>query len=152
MRNFLVILLCTSCIACSFNDSLEVKNLQSQVKIVTEELANTKLELAVLKNDLDAPLAHFVYFQLKEDADRSSFITELRRLSEIKSVKNFEIGVFKNLDDPRALSEYDVSIAMAFRNETAYEEYQNDPIHLDVKGNLKPFLAGPPVSYDYMKQ
>ena len=79
-------------------------------------------------------------------------MNELERLEVIKEVQNLEIGVFEDLGDTRALSNYGVAMQMHFRDTTAYRIYQNHPTHLEVRAQLKTYLAAPPVTYDFIQQ
>jgi len=41
---------------------------------------------------------------------------------------------------------------MSLKNEKAYQDYQKHPIHLALKENTKQYMAGPPVTYDFVKK
>ena len=100
----------------------------------------------------DKRLVHLVWFKLKPDTDRAGFIQRLKKLDEIDPVLNFEVGQFADLQDPRAMSDFQVAMQMAFKNEKDYQTYQSHPIHLDLKKRIGNDLAGPPVTYDYWSQ
>ena len=100
----------------------------------------------------DKRLVHLVWFKLKPNTDRGDFIQRLKKLDKIDPVRNFEVGQFADLQDPRAMSDFQVAIQMAFNSEKDYQTYQSHPIHLDLKARIGDYLAGPPVTYDYWSQ
>ena len=100
-------------------------------------------------------LVHAVYFDVVDSlsADElATFAAQLKRLEQINGVQNFKVGAFQELGDTRALSTYEWAILMTFSDSTEYRKYQQDPIHLDVKKSVGPFLAGKPASYDFVTQ
>jgi hypothetical protein len=97
-------------------------------------------------------LKHIVLFNLKDSLPEVShdlFLQSMDQLSTIPEVIEFEWGKFAELEDPRALSEYEYIMRMGFENREAYKRYQNDSLHLRIKKKLRPFLAAPPATYDY---
>ena len=129
-----------------------------------EELQTTRAALSAAMARLDSiqsllanpkagpansALVHIVFFKLKPDADPLSLIDELKKMEAIEQITSLKIGTFQNLGDPRALSDYGLLMEMAFASETAYQAYQQHPIHLAVKASIQPSLAGPPATYDY---
>lgn len=97
-------------------------------------------------------LKHIVLFNLKDSLPEVShdyFLQNMDLLSTIPEVIEFEWGKFAELEDPRALSEYEYIMRMGFENREAYKRYQQDSLHLEIKKKLIPFLAGPPATYDY---
>lgn len=99
----------------------------------------------------DNGFRHMVMLKLKPELDNKKYALlqeELQRLSSIPGVNDFSINHFRSLGDPRALSDYQLSIDMYFENEADYRSYQKHPVHLAVKAALKPYLAGPPAVYD----
>ncbi|MEO1715250.1 MAG: Dabb family protein [Bacteroidota bacterium] len=100
-------------------------------------------------------IVHTVYFNVLDSlsADELAvFIKHLKRLEQIEGVHDFKVGAYQELGDPRALNAYECAILMTFSDSTAYREYQKDPIHLDVKKAVGPYLAGRPASYDFVTQ
>ncbi len=97
------------------------------------------------------PLVHMVYFKTKENADIKTLIKEIQKIEAIPVLKNLEVGTFKNLGDSRAMSEFGVFMQMRFANEADYQSYQNHPMHIALKKSAGPYLAGPPVTYDYIR-
>ena len=65
---------------------------------------------------------------------------------------DLEVGPFEELGDTRALSQYGLFMQMSFANKAAYEVYQKHPTHLALRENTGQFMAGPPVTYDFMKK
>jgi len=127
---------------------------------VQEELSKTKVALKEayttidqLKNQIEpeGELVHLVFFKTKPDVDLKSLFVAIEKLKEIEVVKDLQVGPFENLGDQRALSEYTVLMEMSFDHKAAYEKYQAHPIHLALKESLGKYLAGPPATYDYLK-
>lgn len=78
-------------------------------------------------------------------------IEEIKKLEAIEQVHEMQVGQFKDLGDQRALSDYELFLQMSFTDEAAYQTYQKHPIHLTLKEKAGAYLAGPPVTYDYIK-
>jgi len=91
-------------------------------------------------------------FRLKPDADQAKLVEEVNKLESIEGLMDLQVGPFKELGDKRALSEYSMMMEMSFEDETAYQKYQAHPLHLALKENTKSLMAGPPATYDYLKQ
>ena len=113
-----------------------------------KELSETKARLEAAKgalqklNPTETPLVHEVYFNLKDDLtseQAESFYQEILKLKGIPVVQNLIVGDFKNLDDPRAFSDYEIKMSMEFMNEKEYADYQEHPIHLALKKALIDF-------------
>ncbi len=126
-----------------------------------EELATTKAELKAAQNQIEAlksqiepegELVHIVLFRLTPDADQVKFVAEVNKMKDIEGLMDLQIGLFKELGDKRALSEYAMMLEMSFEDEAAYQKYQTHPLHLALKENIKSSMAGPPATYDYIKQ
>ena len=129
--------------------------LLDQLKAAEKALAATQAELRMLKMttaDDKGKIVHFVYFKLKPEVEVAAIVEEIKKLKTIGSLDDFEVGTFKDLNDPRALSEYDVLVQMQFENEEAYRSYQAHPVHNALKENTKEMLAGPPSTFDYTVQ
>jgi len=97
-------------------------------------------------------LVHIVYFNTKDDLNQkqqSTLIEDLNQLQGIQHIKSFALGHFKNLNDTRALSEYEIIMSMSFQDQESYQKYQDHPTHIALKGKLENYLAGPPATYDY---
>lgn len=95
---------------------------------------------------------HLVYLDVKDDLtvhEKSEFENMIRRLEQIPEVLSFQIGVFKDVGDPRALSQYEYVLNLLFENKAAYDIYQSSDIHVNVKKALSNFLSGPPATYDF---
>ena len=102
-----------------------------------------------------AALAHIVFLNIKDElvGDELEYLeNELQRMQQIKEVQQFELGLFKNLEDKRAMSEYEVVMKMYFEDSLAYRSYQDHPIHNEIKSTLSEYLETPPVTYDYLIQ
>jgi len=147
MRKLLIfsVLLLVSCSDTAVREELTT----AQKELATAQAKITKLEAQI---ESEGDLVHIVLFQLKPDADKEKLIEEVRKLEAIEVVKDLEVGEFKELGDARALSQHLIAMQMSFDDEAAYQIYQKHPIHLTLKDNTKTFMAGPPVTYDFIKE
>jgi hypothetical protein len=134
-------------IVISFSSCRQEIDLQDQLTATQAELMLVKAELA--KAQIPVAITHLVYLDTKEGIDRDALTEELSRLGEISGVKNYQIGHFLDLGDPRALSQHELVLSMGFDSQEAYQAYQQHPTHLEVKTKLGVYLAGPPVTYDF---
>lgn len=100
-------------------------------------------------------LVHLVYLNTQDDlpaTEKAKLIEELNQLQGIPAVKTFSLGDFKSLNDPRALSDYELLMSISFSNEADYQSYQDHPTHIALKEKLDKYLGGPPATYDYIQQ
>jgi len=103
----------------------------------------------------ESPLVHVVLFKLKtsmSDGDLKYFEKELWKMASIDVVKNLQIGKYEDLEDKRAMEDYQMIMYMEFRNHDDYIVYKNHPKHLLLKERSRDFLAGVPRTYHYVKQ
>jgi len=151
MKNFITILLLFSFLASCQNQNLQLE----------KELSETKARLVAAKaaleklNSTGTSLVHEVYFNVKDDltaTQKESFYQSIIKLKDIPSVQNLVVGDFKNLDDPRALADYEIKMSMEFQSEKEYDEYQAHSIHLSLKKMASDILAAPPATYDFIKK
>lgn len=126
-----------------------------------QELATTKADLKTAQSNIatlkaqiepEGELVHVVLFRLQPDADQAKLIAEVNKMKDIEGLMDLQVGPFKELGDKRAMSEYAMMMEMSFENEAAYQKYQAHPLHLALKENAKSLMAGPPATYDYLKQ
>lgn len=148
MRNTLFLLLLSALMSCSN------ATMQEELKRLEDELATSNATIEDLKSQIEPEgnLVHVVLFKLKPDADLDAVIAEIKKLESIEGVKDLEVGLFEDLGDDRALSDYSMMMEMSFDDAETYRKYQTHPVHLALKGNIKSMLAGPPATYDYMKR
>lgn len=145
---YIFLFLPTLFVACT--DTAVQKELQlTQKQLIEAQAALSELEAATAET---GKLVHIVLFKLKPEVDESTVIAEIKKLEEIPEIEELEVGPFQDLGDPRALSDYPLIMEMSFQDETAYQKYQAHPTHLALKEQLGSLLAGPPVTYDYMKE
>ena len=112
-------------------------------------------QLAVKKSVEAGDIVHHVYLDVKDDLAKEEFgqlISELNKLRGISVLETFSIGKFKDLEDKRSLSAYEVALSMSFKNMEDYKVYQNHPAHIKLKVELDKYLAAAPVTYDYIQQ
>lgn len=99
-------------------------------------------------------LVHLVYLNTQDNLtgeELGQLKEALNQLQGIEDLKSFNLGGFKDLKDERALSDYEVVMSMSFADEQAYQQYQAHPTHIALKSKLDRFLAGAPVTYDYIQ-
>ena len=94
-------------------------------------------------------LVHTVYFSVKE-GKADSLLSACKQIQSIPVVHNFEVGSFKDLDDPRALTQYGIVMQMHFKDTSDYYLYQSHPIHLKLKQQVGSMLLGPPATHDFI--
>ena len=76
---------------------------------------------------------HHVYFWLKNSGnkeDKAKLIEGLKKLSKVKTIKNYYIGQPAATRREVIDSSYDVSWLLFFDNPVDQDSYQTDPIHL----------------------
>ena len=76
---------------------------------------------------------HSVYFWLKNSGnkeDKAKLIEGLKKLSKVKTIKNFYIGQAAATRRDVIDSSYDVSWLLFFDSATDQDSYQTDPVHL----------------------
>ncbi len=95
---------------------------------------------------------HDVYLNLKDsisESDLAKVIGELKRLEQVPSAHNLYVGTRAETGDTRLDPNYDLALHVEFTTEKNLESYAVDSLHLEVRSNLKDFLAVPPVVFDY---
>ena len=76
---------------------------------------------------------HHVYFWLKNPGnkeDKAKLVEGLRKLSKVKTIKNFYIGQPAATQRDVIDSSYDISWLLFFDNAADQDSYQSDPVHL----------------------
>ena len=76
---------------------------------------------------------HHVYFWLKNSGnkeDKAKLVEGLKKLSKVKTIKNFYIGQAAATRREVIDSSYDVSWLLFFENPADQDSYQTDPVHL----------------------
>lgn len=95
-------------------------------------------------------IKHLVFLSVKMNVNLDSLKRELNKLSMINSVNNFQVGIFKDLNDPKSLSDFELVLEMNFNTEQDYHNYQSDSLHLILIEKTRHLMDGPPKSFDYM--
>lgn len=85
-------------------------------------------------------LIHSVYFWLKAGltpAERSHFVSEVKKLSAIGSVSKLYVGGPAKIEArPVTDRSFDYALTIVFKDGAAHDAYQVDPLHLAfVSGN-----------------
>lgn len=127
---------------------------QKELKQTKEDLNKALAKIEQLKTHIEPEghLVHLVFFKLKIGVKQTVLFQEIKKLEAIEVLKDLELGPFLYTGDDRALEEYDVLMEMSFDHLADYQTYQKHPIHLELKKALQPLLAGPPATFDYLKQ
>ena len=76
---------------------------------------------------------HHVYFWLKNPGnkeDKAKLVEGLKKLSKVKTIKNFYIGQPAATRREVIDSSYDISWLLFFENPADQDSYQTDPVHL----------------------
>lgn len=77
---------------------------------------------------------HHVYFWLKDpenEQDRMNLIEGLKKLSEVKTIREWHIGKPAQTNREVIDSSYSISWMLVFKDKTDQDSYQTDPIHLE---------------------
>jgi hypothetical protein len=85
------------------------------------------------QKELKKRFIHHVYFWLKNKgnaADKTKLIEGLRKLSAVKTIQQFHIGMPADTNREVIDSSYSVSWMLLFKNAKDQASYQTDPIHL----------------------
>lgn len=84
---------------------------------------------------------HHVFFWLNENnkENRDKLIEGLRKLTKVKEIKSYHIGVPTKSDrtDGVVVSDYSISWTTFYANAEAEKKYQVDPIHLQFVEDYK---------------
>jgi hypothetical protein len=75
---------------------------------------------------------HHVFFYLKNNTkeNRDKLIEGLKKLSRVKEIKSYHIGVPAPAERGVIVSDYSLSWTLFFANVEAEKRYQVDPVHL----------------------
>jgi hypothetical protein len=85
------------------------------------------------EREMKKVFVHHVYFWLKNPnstADRDKLVEGLKKLSAVKTIKNFHIGKPASTSRDVIDGSYAVSWFTLFDNDADQASYQTDPIHL----------------------
>lgn len=83
---------------------------------------------------VSGPFIHHVYFWLKNPtstSDKAKLVEGLKKLSKVKTIKNFYIGQPAATNRDVIDRSYAISWLCFFENAADQDSYQTDPIHLD---------------------
>ena len=74
---------------------------------------------------------HHVFFWLNNPGDRPALVAGLQKLSKVKTIRQFHIGVPAATSRGVIDNTYSVSWMLLFDNAADQDSYQVDPIHLE---------------------
>ena len=97
-------------------------------------------------------LMHSVYLNLKDSIsvkDKQYALAQLKRLKNIKAVTSLYAGFKAETGDSRLHKDYDLVLHATFQSTAELKTYDQDSTHAEVRRNLKPLLARPPMVFDY---
>ena len=83
---------------------------------------------------------HHVYFWLNEpgnEGHKKLLIEGLKKLSRVKTIQRYSIGVPANTSRDVIDSSYSISWILIFNNAEDQDSYQTDPIHLQFVDECK---------------
>ena len=83
---------------------------------------------------------HHVYFWLADpsnEKNKEALIAGLKKLSGVKTILRFSIGVPANTSREVIDSTYSISWILIFNNAADQDSYQTDPIHLNFVDECK---------------
>jgi hypothetical protein len=87
---------------------------------------------------------HHVYFWLKNTGsvtDRDALIAGLRKLSKVRTIREFHIGVPAGTSRDVIETSYSVSWMLKFDTPEDQDSYQGDPIHLQFVKECSPLWS-----------
>lgn len=96
-------------------------------------LASTLTAGAVQAKTPKKGFVHHVYFWLKNpdsQEDKAKLIEGLKKLSNVKTIREYHIGVPADTNREVIDSSYALSWLLMFDDKAAQDSYQTDPIHL----------------------
>ena len=127
---------------------------QDDFNKLKKELEAANATITKLENQLPSKgdIVHMVFVKMKPGNDTQVLISELRKMEKIEGLNNLQFGLFENLEDPYAMSDFDFMLQMSFASKADYAKYQKDKLHLDIIEKSKNLVAEPPISFDYLKQ
>ena len=79
-------------------------------------------------------IVHSVFFKLKHpagSAEEKAFLAEAAKLSSIPGVENFQV-----LKETSPKNNFDFGLSMEFKDQTAYDGYNNHPEHVAFVQNI----------------
>ncbi len=159
MKPFKAIFLLVSLIvfaSCQQSTCVEQEAALVEMEKVIEEMGRELKAISEKANKKHiGDLVHLVYFSLKPELSEQEFSNlrqEILKLNGINFLNDLEIGTFENLGDVRAMDQFTMLMQMRFKDKKSYQEYQDHPIHLQLKKDVVNYLSGPPVTYDYIIQ
>lgn len=108
---------------------------QAQLAASEEQLAQARATIDSLQQTMTTTpgFIHTVFFWLKDDLtedQRATFLTNLRTLQQIKTVRAFHIGPPAGTPREVVDNSYDYALIIHFDNAADQDAYQVDPVHL----------------------
>lgn len=95
-------------------------------------------------------LTHCVFLKLKDSQTAAEVKQQLLQLDSITEVETIVVVGRTDVGDSRAL-DYDLLIIATFTDQAALKRYDQNKFHQQIRQQLKPYLAGPPATFDFME-
>lgn len=146
MKNILFLSIIIALSACG-NPEMEKKLAETEAA-----LAQAETQLSEVLEAQNNSIVHTLYFTVKEDITEDQhalFVDLLKQLGKLPYVNQIKIGTPADIPDPRAKKDYDYAMEMQFADADQLKSYAVDSTHLSIRAQAGPFLAGPPVVYDF---
>ena len=93
----------------------------------------------------DRPLAHMVFFTLKDrsEASRARFVESCQTyLGDIEGTTYFSVGtIAEDVEEPVSVKDFDVGLHVVFESKAAKEAYLTHPQHLKFVEENRPEFA-----------
>lgn len=92
----------------------------------------------------DDPFIHSVYFWLKEDtsqSDRMEFKSSLESLKKIRGIRKRYVLEPAGTEREVVDNSYDYALIIHFKNKSAQEAYQVDPLHASAVHRMQPMIG-----------
>lgn len=108
--------------------------------VATAFTAGALLNTNAMSDIKSSPFIHHVYFWLNNpgnNEDLESLLSGLKKLSAVKTIKNFYIGKPAGTNREVIDSSYSVSWLLFFESKADQDSYQVDPIHLKFVDDCK---------------
>jgi hypothetical protein len=91
----------------------------------------------------DITIRHLVYFTLENQKEMEELLLDnLEAMAVIPSVADYWCGPAYNTDRPTVVNDFDLVLFVGFKNEKAYRDYLEHPVHLELADKWKPRLTG----------
>lgn len=141
------VLLAMIAVSCQSPNS-EMETLRTELSIAQRTLDSLA---ACERLCVDSMFVHTVFISLKEDitpVEKAEVTRLLLTLDQIDEVLDIRVAERTDVGDERALH-HNLILYITFDSVLALKTYDKNEYHNEVRKKLKPYLAGPPATFDY---